>query len=78
MMQAHPNVLGKDVNVHRRNAVDVRGYCINQLESGITVKPRESHNVWIPWTEITEIFWEDFKPIPAGTFPELDATEGEK
>ena len=78
MIETHPNVLGKDVNVHRRNAGDVRGYCVNQLSSGITVKPRESHNVWIPWAEITEIFWEDFKPIKQGYFPELDATEAKE
>jgi hypothetical protein len=72
MVDKYPNILGKDVNVHRKSGSNVRGVCVNQFSEGILVKPNDSNNVWIPFTEITELFWEDFKPVTLGKFEEVE------
>lgn len=66
MVEKTLNLLGKDVTVRKTDGTAVRGLCVNQFEKSIIVDPSNgasARRVVILTENISEILFEDFKPI---------------
>jgi len=65
MVEKNRNFLGKDISIHRRNDKPIRGLCVNQMNDGLMINPKNDNYtfsdkfVWIPFSEITEIYFEE-------------------
>jgi len=65
-MVGKDNFLGKDITVKRLDGSHIRGLCVNESDLGIMVSPKNNLEystkyVWIPHSQIVEVFFEEDK-----------------
>ena len=75
-MDKNQNLLGKDITITKVDGSHVRAYCQNQTADGLYILI-DKRVIFIPYVQISEVFFVPFAPIKQGYFPELNVKEGE-